>query len=64
MTDYRSEKAISVNFGKNYFICIRIFQDTKTGVEYVYTYSEHGSGVTVLLNAYGNPVVSLGEEDI
>jgi hypothetical protein len=35
-----------------------IYVDKETGVNYLYRCSGNGGGLTVLLDAYGNPVVT------
>lgn len=40
-----------------------VFQDTETGVNYIYSGSGYGGGLTVLLDEDGNPVVTPIEED-
>ena len=37
---------------------IRVIVDTETGVNYLYVQDGYGGGVTALLDAKGNPIVS------
>lgn len=40
-----------------------IFQDTETGVNYVYTGSGYGGGLTVLVDRDGKPIVTQVENE-
>ena len=40
-----------------------IFQDTKTGINYIYTGSGYGGGLTALLDNGGKPVVTPVEKE-
>jgi len=40
-----------------------VFQDTETGVNYIYSGAGYGGGLTVLLDKEGKPVVTLVKSD-
>lgn len=51
---FRKVKKESLGFGETAFV----FQDTKTGVNYLYVQSGYSGGLTPLLDREGKPVVS------
>ena len=44
--------------GRGLAVHIRIIVDTETGVNYLYVQDGYGGGLTPLLDAKGNPIVS------
>ncbi len=51
---FRKLKKESLGFGETAFI----FQDTQTGVNYLYVQSGYAGGLTPLLDRDGKPIVS------